>query len=69
MKKIKSKPVVLYVEQIEKDPEMVFEERESSIDMELDASQCEHLLSVLNESLENRVLGTIRIRFIGRMQH
>ena len=66
--RIHSKPVALYVESINGYPELVTEDRVSHIDIEIDKIQAAELLVILKARID-KLMGTMRIRFTGRIQH
>ena len=67
-----SRPVVLYVEQVETNPDIdayLDTRRLSVIDIEIDAIMAKQILDHLQERTDGRLVGSIRLRFTGRLIH
>lgn len=67
-----SRPVVMYVESIETKPDIdvYFSTRRLSVmDIEIDITQAEEIAAFLQERVDARLSGSIRLRFTGRLVH
>jgi len=67
-----SRPVVLYVEQVETNPDIdayLDTRRMSVIDIEIDTVMAKQILDHLRERTDGRLVGSIRLRFTGRLIH
>ena len=67
-----SRPVVLYVEQVETNPDIdayLDTRRLSVIDIEIDTIMAKKILDHLQERTGGQLVGSIRLRFTGRLIH
>jgi len=67
-----SRPIILYVEQVETNPDIdayLDTRRLSVIDIEIDTVMAKQILDHLRERTDGRLVGSIRLRFTGRLIH
>jgi hypothetical protein len=67
-----SRPAILYVEEIETKPDIdayLETRRLSVIDIEIDTVHAEQIIKYLQERCNAGLIGSIRLRFTGRLIH
>ena len=67
-----SRPAILYAEKVETNPDIdayLETRRLSVIDIEIDTIMAEQIINHFKERLDGRVVGSIRLRFTGRLIH
>jgi hypothetical protein len=67
-----SRPAILYVEQVETKPDIdayLETRRLSVIDIEIDTVHAEQIIKYLQERCNAGLIGSIRLRFTGRLIH
>jgi hypothetical protein len=68
----RSRPAILYVEEIETKPDIdayLETRRLSVIDIEIDTIHAEQIIKYLQERCNAGLIGSIRLRFTGRLIH
>jgi hypothetical protein len=62
-----SVPIVMYVDRISFEPQITADRRDTILDIEIDGIDLAALVLALQNRLENKLPGTIRIRLHGKI--